>query len=147
LAHLFGASTNGALGNIVDAIAVIATILGVSVTIGFGVSQFVEGIYAVTAMEWLMMGTADAPKPSTVGLVAALIVIMGMSILSAVSGVGRGIKYLSNLNLVLSLILLGTFNLLWFVRFCHEHLYSRFSRLCDSLCFHVVYSLRPPVAG
>lgn len=109
LTPLFGASTNGALGNIVDAIAVIATILGVSVTIGFGVSQFVEGIYAVTAMEWLMMATADAPKPSTVGLVAALIVIMGMSILSAVSGVGRGIKYLSNLNLVLSLILLGTF--------------------------------------
>ncbi len=109
LTHLFGASTNGALGNIVDAIAVIATILGVSVTIGFGVSQFVEGIYAVTAMEWLMMGTADAPKPSTVGLVAALIVIMGMSILPAVSGVGRGIKYLSNPNLVLSLILLGTF--------------------------------------
>jgi len=36
-------------------------------------------------------------------------VIMSMSILSAVSGVGRGIKYLSNLNLVLSLILLGTF--------------------------------------
>lgn len=34
---------------------------------------------------------------------------MGMSILSAVSGVGRGIKYLSNLNLVLSLVLLLTF--------------------------------------
>jgi len=34
---------------------------------------------------------------------------MGLSILSAVSGVGRGIKYLSNLNLVLSIILLLTF--------------------------------------
>ena len=34
---------------------------------------------------------------------------MGMSIISAVSGVGRGIKYLSNLNLVLSFILLLTF--------------------------------------
>ena len=109
LTPLFGASTNGALGNIVDSIAVIATILGISVTIGFGVSQFVEGVYAVTAMDWLMAGTADAPKPSTVGLVAALIVIMSMSILSAVSGVGRGIKHLSNLNLALSLILLGTF--------------------------------------
>ena len=37
------------------------------------------------------------------------IVIMGLSIISAVSGVGRGVKYLSNLNLVLSLILLMTF--------------------------------------
>jgi len=53
--------------------------------------------------------TGDAPKPGTVGLVSALIVIMGMSIISAVSGVGRGVKYLSNLNLVLSLILLLTF--------------------------------------
>ena len=34
---------------------------------------------------------------------------MFLSILSAVSGVGRGVKYLSNLNLVLSLILLATF--------------------------------------
>jgi choline-glycine betaine transporter len=51
LTPLFGASTNGALVNIVDSIAVIATILGISVTIGFGVSQFVEGIYAVTAMD------------------------------------------------------------------------------------------------
>ena len=34
---------------------------------------------------------------------------MGMSIISAVSGVGRGVKYLSNLNLVLSLILLSVF--------------------------------------
>ncbi|MEX0311481.1 MAG: BCCT family transporter, partial [Tateyamaria sp.] len=50
-----------------------------------------------------------APKPSTVGLIAALGIIMGMSILSAVSGVGRGIKYLSNLNLVLSFLLLLTF--------------------------------------
>ena len=35
--------------------------------------------------------------------------IMGMSIISAVSGVGRGVKYLSNLNLVLSIILLLVF--------------------------------------
>ena len=47
--------------------------------------------------------------PSTVGLIAALIVVMGMSILSAVSGVGRGVKYLSNLNLVLSTVLLLIF--------------------------------------
>ncbi|NRB05026.1 MAG: BCCT family transporter, partial [Rhodobacteraceae bacterium] len=36
-------------------------------------------------------------------------VIMSLSIVSAVSGVGRGVKYLSNLNLVLSLVLLFTF--------------------------------------
>jgi choline-glycine betaine transporter len=53
--------------------------------------------------------TGKAPKPGTVGLVVGLVVIMTMSIISAVSGVGRGVKYLSNLNLILSLILLLTF--------------------------------------
>jgi len=56
-----------------------------------------------------MNSAGDVPVPSKVGLVAGLVVIMGLSILSAVSGVGRGVKYLSNLNLVLSLILLTTF--------------------------------------
>ena len=49
------------------------------------------------------------PAPGTVGLISGLVVIMGLSILSAVSGVGRGIKYLSNLNLVLLIVLLLTF--------------------------------------
>lgn len=109
LTPLLGKAANGPLGHLVDVLGVVATILGVSVTIGFGVSQFVDGVYAVSGMEWLMNGDAEAPKPSTVGLIAALLVIMCLSILSAVSGVGRGIKYLSNLNLVLSIILLLTF--------------------------------------
>ena len=109
LTPLLGRAANGPLGHIVDVLGVVATILGVSVTIGFGVSQFVDGVYAISGMDWLMNGDAEAPKPSTVGLIAALVVIMGLSILSAVSGVGRGIKYLSNLNLVLSIILLLTF--------------------------------------
>lgn len=109
LTPLFGSAMNGILGHIVDVLGVVATILGVSVTIGFGISQFIDGVYAVTGMEWIMDTTGDAPKPGTVGLIAALIIIMGLSIISAVSGVGRGIKYLSNLNLVLSIILLLTF--------------------------------------
>ena len=78
-------------------------------TIGFGVSQFIDGLYAITGMEWTMNMTGDAPAPGTVGLIAGLIIIMGLSIISAVSGVGRGVKYLSNLKLVLSLVLLFTF--------------------------------------
>ena len=109
LTPLLGRHANGPLGHAVDILGIVATILGVSVTIGFGVSQFVDGVYAISGIEWLMNGDAEAPAPSTVGLLAALFVIMGLSILSAVSGVGRGIKYLSNLNLVLSAILLGTF--------------------------------------
>ena len=109
LTPLFGRLMNGVLGHVVDVLGVVATILGVSVTIGFGVSQFIDGVYAITGMGWIMNLSGDVPAPSKVGLIAGLIVIMGLSIISAVSGVGRGVKYLSNLNLVLSLILLLTF--------------------------------------
>ena len=109
LTPLFGKLLNGIFGHVVDVLGVVATILGVSVTIGFGVSQFIDGMYAITGMDWMMDMTGDAPKPGTVGLISGLAVIMGLSIISAVSGVGRGVKYLSNLNLVLSIILLLTF--------------------------------------
>ncbi len=109
LTPLLGKAVNGPIGHVVDVLGVVATILGVSVTIGFGISQFVDGVYSITGMEWMMDMTGDAPKPATVGLIAALVMIMTMSIISAVSGVGRGVKYLSNLNLVLSIILLLTF--------------------------------------
>lgn len=109
LTPLFGRLMNGFFGHLVDVLGVVATILGVSVTIGFGVSQFIDGLYAITGMEWIMNMAGDVPTPSKVGLIAGLIAIMGLSIISAVSGVGRGVKYLSNLNLVLSLILLATF--------------------------------------
>lgn len=109
LTPLFGKAMNGLLGHVVDVLGVVATILGVSVTIGFGVSQFIDGLYAITGAEWMMDMSGDAPAPGTVGLIVGLVSIMGLSIISAVSGVGRGVKYLSNLNLVLSIILLMTF--------------------------------------
>ncbi len=109
LTPLFGSAVNCLLGHIMDVLGVVATILGVSVTIGFGVSQFIEGMYAITGMEWMMDLGGQTPAPGSVGLIAGLAVIMGLSIISAVSGVGRGVKYLSNLNLVLSIMLLLTF--------------------------------------
>jgi choline-glycine betaine transporter len=109
LTPLFGSAMNGFFGHIVDVLGVVATILGVSVTIGFGVSQFIDGLYAITGVEWIMNMGGEVPTPSKAGLIAGLLAIMTMSIISAVSGVGRGVKYLSNLNLVLSLILLFTF--------------------------------------
>ncbi|WP_343565223.1 BCCT family transporter [Kiloniella sp. b19] len=109
LTPLFGPLMNGFLGHVVDVLGVVATILGVSVTIGFGVSQFIDGLYAITSMQWLMDLNGETPAPGTVGLIVGLVVIMGLSVVSAVSGVGKGVKYLSNLNLVLSIILLLTF--------------------------------------
>lgn len=111
LTPLFGRHLNGFLGSVVDVLGVVATILGVAVTIGFGVSQLVDGVYSISGMEWLLQPGLDGapPRPSAVGLIVALVVVMALSTMSAVSGVGRGVKYLSNLNLVLSTMLLLVF--------------------------------------
>ena len=108
LAPLFGRSLEGPLGHIVDIVAVIATILGISQTIGLGLSSFASGLHNITGMDWLMT-TGDAPEPTTGALLLSLGIVMVLSTLSALSGVGKGIKWLSNLNMVLSFTLLAFF--------------------------------------
>lgn len=105
LSPLFGDSLKGSFGHVVDITAVLATILGIAVTIGFGISQFASGLYNITGAEWMMTDGA----PTTAAMLSALIVVMGLSTVSAVSGVGKGVKWLSNLNMGLSLFLLAFF--------------------------------------
>ncbi len=106
LAPLFGRLMSGPFGHVVDVVAVVATILGVAVTMGLGVEQFVAGLYRLGFGDWLV----DAEGSSTpAAIIISLVVLVGASTLSALSGVGKGIKWLSNLNLGLSLILLALF--------------------------------------
>ncbi|WP_170331934.1 BCCT family transporter [Ruegeria arenilitoris] len=109
LTPLLGEYSNGFAGHVIDILGVVATILGVAVTIGYGVSQLVDGAFLITGASWLVENPLTTMKPSTAGLITALLVVMIMSTLSAVSGVGRGVKYLSNINLLLSLVLLAVF--------------------------------------
>lgn len=105
LTPLFGKSLSGPLGHLIDIVAVVATILGVAQTLGFGVEQFVAGLTRIG-----IGGLANADGgASTFGIIVALIIIMGASTLSALSGVGKGIKWLSNINMVLSIVLLSFF--------------------------------------
>ena len=106
LTPLFGKSLEGPIGHIVDITAVVATILGIAQTIGLGLASFSSGLYNITGSDWLI--TADG-EPTTGSLLVALAVVMVCSTLSALSGVGKGIKWLSNLNMVLSFGLLGFF--------------------------------------
>ncbi len=106
LAALFGRSLSGTSGHLVDIIAVVATILGVSVTIGFGVSQFAAGMFNITGAQWMI--NADGGSSNT-GMLMSLIIVMGAATLSARSGVGKGIKWLSNINMGLSFFLLAFF--------------------------------------
>lgn len=105
LTPLFGKSLSGPLGNVIDVIAVVATILGVAQALGFGVEQCVAGLTRVGIAGL----TNEAGTANTFGIVLALLIVMGSSTASAVSGVNKGIKILSNMNMVLSLFLLGFF--------------------------------------
>ncbi len=107
LVPIFGKSMEGGLGHAVDIVAVVATVLGVSQTLGFGVEQFISGLTRIGVGDWLQQTADDGSvSSSTAGIIVALLVIMGASTLSALSGVGKGIKWLSNINMGLSFFLL-----------------------------------------
>ena len=105
LTPLLGKSLEGPLGHVIDIVSVIATILGVSVTLGYGVSQFAAGLYNITGMEWLM----NDGNPTAVAMIFCLVIVMILSTMSALSGVGKGIKWLSNINMGLSFFILAFF--------------------------------------
>ncbi|MEM8539259.1 MAG: BCCT family transporter, partial [Pseudomonadota bacterium] len=110
LAPIFGRSLSGPVGHLVDIVAVVATVLGVSQTLGFGVEQFISGLSRIGFGDWLFVTAEDGSQSSSnAAIIFALAVIMGASTLSALSGVGKGIKWLSNLNMGLSFFLLAFF--------------------------------------
>ena len=106
LVPLFGKTMSGFGGHVVDVVAVVATILGVAVTMGLGVEQFVVGLSRVGLGDWLLNPDGSSSLPA---ITLALAILVGASTLSALSGVGKGIKWLSNLNLGLSFLLLLLF--------------------------------------
>ena len=106
LAPLFGLRLSGVWGHLVDIVSVVATILGVAVTMGIGVEQFVMGLARLGVGDWLLDPDGSS---SIAAVILSLLVLVGASTISALSGVGRGIKWLSNLNMGLSFALLALF--------------------------------------
>lgn len=94
LKPILGKSMNGPLGTLVDALAVFATVIGVATTLGFGAAQINGGL------SYLF----DIPNNFTVQSIIVAVVTV-LFILSAWSGLGKGIKYLSNTNMILAIIL------------------------------------------
>lgn len=86
---------NNKVAGVIDIIAVTTTVIGVATTLGFGAMQINGGLSFL----------ADMPNNFTMQLVIIAIVTC-LFILSAWSGLGKGIKYLSNANLILATILL-----------------------------------------
>ena len=96
LEPIFGDRVKGRLGDVVDVIAVVGTVAGVATSLGLGVQQITAGMAS--------LGIID--EPTNLIRVVVIVVITGAAIFSVVSGVGRGIKWLSNANLVLAGIFL-----------------------------------------
>lgn len=103
LVPVFGKAVEGPIGHIVDVAAVVATLLGAGQALGFGVQQFVSGLHRLGVGDWLLNSDGTA---SSSAIVMAIAVIGAATIASAFSGVGKGIKWLSNLNMGLSIFLL-----------------------------------------
>lgn len=95
LKPLFGKKMEGPWGTLVDVLAVFATVFGVATSLGFGAVQINAGLNYLFGV--------------TIGIVSQLIIIAIVTVLfiiSAWSGLSKGIKYLSNLNLILAIALL-----------------------------------------
>ena len=103
LRPIFGKALSGWLGHFVDIAAIIATISGVGYTIGLGVKQFAFGLHNLTGIDAILGGGTE---PGVMALLFCLTIIILSSMMSAISGVGKGIKWLSNTNMVLSFLLL-----------------------------------------
>jgi len=109
---LLGKRLSGYAGHLLDISAIIATLLGIAVTIGYGINQLVVGLNEIAGFEWIMLSDSEidtAPAASKSALLLALFMVMFLSIVSAATGIRRGIKLLSNLNLSLSCLLLLVF--------------------------------------
>ena len=92
LEPLLGDRVNGWIGDLIDTLAVVGTVAGVATSLGIGVNQISGGLEHLGVVD----STSDALK------VLLVAVITGCAIFSVVSGVGKGIKWLSNINLVVA---------------------------------------------
>ncbi len=92
---ILGDRIYGFWGNLIDTVAVIATLFGLASSLGFGVKQVSAGLN-------FLFGTAD----TTAFQVVLIAVITGMATLSVIAGLDGGVKRLSQLNLNLGALFL-----------------------------------------
>lgn len=92
---IFGARTRGPLGHVIDVFAILVTLFGTAVSLGIGALQIGRGIEVVA-------GVGEVGNGIILGIMA---VLTAAFIISAVSGIKRGIRALSNINMVLAAIL------------------------------------------
>ena len=86
---------NGVLGSCINVLAIFATVFGVATSLGLGAMQINSGLHYVFGIPY--------NNPIMFGIIAVTTILF---ITSAVSGIDRGIKILSDINMVVMIILL-----------------------------------------
>ncbi|MBD7957483.1 BCCT family transporter [Microbacterium sp. Sa4CUA7] len=107
LEPVMGRRVRGGWGNAIDSIALVGTLFGVATSLGLGVLQISSGLSAAGLIE----------KTGIVDQIIIITVITAAVLFSVLSGVSRGMKWLSTTNLVLAAALL------LFVLFAGDTLY------------------------
>jgi glycine betaine transporter len=93
---LFGDRVEGPLGKSIDTLAVLATLFGSAASLGLGALQINSGLNFLWGVD-----------QSNALAVLVILVLTGLFVLSAISGVEKGIQWLSNGNMLLAILLLA----------------------------------------
>ena len=94
LKPLLGKVMDTGIGYAIDIVAVLATLFGLATTLGFGAVQFSTGISELS-------GIANTINLQILSIVGITLIATA----SILSGLHKGLKYLSNLNIILAIIL------------------------------------------
>lgn len=84
-------NVEGAIGKSIDALAIVVTLFGVATSLGLGAMQVSTGVAKVFSI----------PGTNTLSILI-IVVVTCLFIFSAVSGVDKGIKILSNTNMIMA---------------------------------------------
>ena len=95
---IIGDKIYGPVGHAVDLLAVFGTVFGVATSLGLGVNQMATGLNHLFGID-----------PGIITQIILIAVISVVATLSAVSGVGNGIRIISEWNIWLSIVLLAFF--------------------------------------
>ncbi|GGF03386.1 BCCT family transporter [Kangiella profundi] len=93
---LFGERVWGTVGNVIDTIAVLATIFGLATSLGFGAQQAAGGLHYLFN---------DIPNNITTQM-AIIFGVTVIAIFSVIRGLEGGVKVLSNINMSLAALLM-----------------------------------------
>ena len=126
---LLGDYTWGWIGDVIDGFAIVTTIAGVCTSLGLGILQIVDGMKYLDVMD-LDASTDDEVRAAVI----VIWVITAISVCSLLTGIHKGIKYLSQIGFSLA-------NLLLFLVLVMDKTSFIFNLFVQSIGYYLQWSL------